>query len=49
MLGVPARQTGWVCYCGTALPKRTGDVLVCHDCGRRYREGPQRLQPLEEG
>lgn len=38
MLGVPARQTGWVCYCGTALPRRTGDVLVCRDCGRQYRE-----------
>jgi UDP-2-acetamido-3-amino-2,3-dideoxy-glucuronate N-acetyltransferase len=38
MLGIPARQTGWVCYCGTALPKRSGDVLVCRDCGRSYQE-----------
>jgi UDP-2-acetamido-3-amino-2,3-dideoxy-glucuronate N-acetyltransferase len=50
MLGVPARQTGWVCYCGTALPKRTGDVLVCRDCGRRYQEdGQEQLQTLPAG
>jgi len=42
MLGVPARQTGWVCYCGTALPKRGGAVLVCRDCGRRYEENRDR-------
>ena len=42
MLGVPARQTGWVCYCGTALPKRAGAVLVCRDCGRRYEENRDR-------
>lgn len=50
MLGVPARQTGWVCYCGTALPKRSGDILVCRECGRRYQEhDDQRLEMLDEG
>lgn len=32
MLGVPARQRGWVCECGRVLP----DGLRCDDCGREY-------------
>lgn len=49
MLGVPARQTGWVCYCGTALPKRSGRILVCRQCNRSYMEhADQRLSMLEE-
>ena len=32
VIGVPARQLGWVCECG----KRLGDTLAC-TCGRRYR------------
>ncbi len=34
VLGVPARQAGWVCRCGEVLP-RSGD-LVCAACGSRY-------------
>lgn len=30
--GVPARQIGWVCDCGTPLNKS----LTCHECGREY-------------
>lgn len=33
MAGVPARQIGWVCECGSVL----GSELTCPDCGRRYR------------
>lgn len=32
MLGVPARQTGWVCECGQLLR----DEMACGYCGRRY-------------
>ena len=32
MMGVPARQAGWVCECG----KRLDDSLVC-SCGRHYK------------
>ena len=32
MLGVPARQAGWVCECGQVLDKN----LTCADCGRTY-------------
>lgn len=34
MLGVPARQRGWVCECGAVLP----ESLACPDCGRRYEQ-----------
>lgn len=35
VLGVPARQAGWVCRCGNTLAG--GDTLVCPSCGSRYR------------
>lgn len=31
--GNPARQHGWVCYCGEKL----GEDLACESCGRTYR------------
>ncbi len=35
MVGVPARQAGWMCYCGVRLPDST--VLPsCPACGRKY-------------
>lgn len=32
MMGVPARQIGWVCECGETL----GEALRCGTCGRTY-------------
>lgn len=32
VVGVPARQVGWICECG----KRLSDSLVCEECGREY-------------
>lgn len=32
MLGVPAKQKGWVCKCGNVLPKD----YVCDMCGKHY-------------
>lgn len=32
MIGVPARQIGWVCECGEILDKN----LKCSECNRRY-------------
>lgn len=32
MVGVPAKQAGWVCECGTVLR----DELKCISCGREY-------------
>ena len=34
MLGVPARQKGWVCECGEILDKD----FKCLVCGKRYKE-----------
>ena len=34
MLGVPARQAGWVCECGETL----GAAYKCEVCGRAYTE-----------
>ena len=43
MLGVPARQKGWVCECGRVL----GDELACELCGRRYVKGMSGLEEIE--
>lgn len=34
MMGVPAKQKGWVCECGEILAKC--DYYTCSNCGRRY-------------
>ncbi|MEW6752272.1 MAG: acyltransferase [Candidatus Latescibacterota bacterium] len=46
VLGVPARQAGWVCQCATALPRRTPPPLVCGVCGNRYSIEDNQLVPL---
>ena len=43
MLGVPARQAGWVCECGSVL----GEELVCKDCSRAYRENENGLEEIK--
>ena len=42
MLGVPAKQVGWVCECGQVLD----DKLECRDCGKHYL---RMAETLEEG
>lgn len=42
MVGVPARQRGWVCECGRVLP----DSLRCPDCMKAYREGAGGLEEM---
>ena len=34
VMGVPARQVGWICECGSKLDK----TLKCSHCGRTYEE-----------
>lgn len=43
MLGVPARQHGWVCRCGAVL----NEMLVCPSCGRTYEEAENGLYEKE--
>lgn len=37
VVGMPARQKGWACRCGTIL-KRTkkGNIFICDSCGDKY-------------
>ena len=42
MLGVPARQVGWVCECGLRLP----ESLVCEGCGRNYARSGKEIQEV---
>jgi UDP-2-acetamido-3-amino-2,3-dideoxy-glucuronate N-acetyltransferase len=35
VMGVPAQQAGWMCYCGTRLP-RFSPHATCPECGRHY-------------
>jgi UDP-2-acetamido-3-amino-2,3-dideoxy-glucuronate N-acetyltransferase len=35
VMGVPARQAGWICYCGIRLSDDGPDV-VCSACGKSY-------------
>ena len=37
MLGVPAKQAGWVCACGQKLCPDGMAQFLCPDCGRSYR------------
>ena len=40
ILGVPGRQTGWVCRCGVTLPRLEEGETRCRSCGVEYlREG----------
>ncbi len=42
--GVPARQTGWACRCGSPLPDTEGGT--CPECERTYVEKEGRLQEI---
>jgi len=35
VMGVPAKQVGWVCKCGLRLPD-TSPVVTCESCGKTY-------------
>ncbi len=47
VVGVPAKQTGWMCECGTKLAMQAGDSADCEACGQSYalEEGRLRLRP----
>lgn len=49
VLGVPARQLGWVCRCGVTLTMPAGQgALRCAACEARYRLDGAHLIPEEE-
>lgn len=44
MLGVPARQHGWVCECGKVLP----ESLECAVCGRLYKKTDDAIEEIDK-
>ncbi len=47
MVGVPAKQIGWVCRCGTTL-KKSKKILICPACGSAYQVKENQLASIEE-
>ncbi len=47
VVGVPARQIGWVCKCGTTL-KFKEDFAVCEYCGNEYKLEEGKIVPVRE-
>ena len=45
--GVPAKQIGWTCRCGTTL-KFEGETAVCNYCGNEYKLEGNELLALKE-
>jgi UDP-2-acetamido-3-amino-2,3-dideoxy-glucuronate N-acetyltransferase len=45
VVGVPARQIGWACYCGTSL-RETADLWSCAECGNNYYLNDGALTPV---
>ena len=43
VVGVPARQIGWVCECGTSLAQGVEERLQCVECGKAYLVDGARL------
>ncbi len=46
MVGVPARQIGWMCQCGVRLDLERG-AGACGACGARYREEGGLLRQID--
>jgi len=46
VMGVPAEQVGWMCYCGTRLPALS-PVATCGQCAREYVSENGLCRPLE--
>jgi UDP-2-acetamido-3-amino-2,3-dideoxy-glucuronate N-acetyltransferase len=51
MTGVPARRSGWVCYCGVRLPLGANDdgheTGACPACGKAYRREGDKVTPCD--
>ena len=48
MLGVPAKQVGWVCECGQVLRQSGVSGYCCPDCGRMYQLKEEQLEEMKE-
>ena len=48
MIGVPARQVGWVCECGEILIEKKDKEYRCNVCKRMYSLLKEQLQEIRE-
>jgi UDP-2-acetamido-3-amino-2,3-dideoxy-glucuronate N-acetyltransferase len=48
MVGVPAKQVGWVCKCGVTLKKFENNKAICSDCGIKYEKNNNQLNQILE-
>lgn len=48
LAGVPARQIGWTCKCGTTLKIKDSQSAVCQHCGNEYMLKDKSIMPLKE-
>jgi UDP-2-acetamido-3-amino-2,3-dideoxy-glucuronate N-acetyltransferase len=48
VMGVPARQVGWICRCGVRL-ELNGHMATCHSCGDTYVLDQRSLLPQPAG
>lgn len=46
MLGIPAKRKGWMCQCGTQLPKAE-QAAVCQSCGMQYKIEAESCELIE--
>lgn len=48
VVGVPAKQKGWACKCGTPLVNiKEGDKIVCSYCNRKYIIEENKIKEVE--
>jgi UDP-2-acetamido-3-amino-2,3-dideoxy-glucuronate N-acetyltransferase len=45
VMGVPAKQVGWVCSCGERLVENALNMFACAVCGQRFQLAESRLTP----
>jgi UDP-2-acetamido-3-amino-2,3-dideoxy-glucuronate N-acetyltransferase len=46
VVGVPAKQAGWMCQCGERLEEGKEDAVTCQACGSQYRFAGGDIEPL---
>jgi len=49
VVGVPARQIGWVCKCGVRLDFNENNEAICKSCGSRYELENGKINLLNYG
>ena len=47
MVGVPAKQKGWACKCGTTL-RFSGNIAICEYCGNEYKTEEDKFKAVKE-